>query len=267
MNDTEFLLTTLLVISLIIVVLYIFICDKICNSKSSLEYFEFTAPNFNKNTDKTILMVGATHGNEPAGHYALKNLLNNLLNTKIKEGRLIIIPTVNYCAFQLGIRFIPFIGDLNRKYPTSLSNQTSSNKIISQIIDFVKEADFILDFHEGEDYNGRNSRSMGSTITPSNNDFSMELAIEIVKKLNENIYENYKKFKIYTSNEDLIKSDSFLYIIRKNIKGSLSYYSTILNKNYILVETTGKTSVEPLDDRISKDSDICEIVLKKYNII
>ena len=267
MKDTELLLLTMLIFCMILLSLYIFITNKICNSKSSLEYFEFISPDFDKNIEKTILMVGATHGNEPAGHYALKNLSRNLLLRKINKGRLIIIPTVNYCAFQLGIRFIPFIGDLNRKYPINLSKQTSSNKIISQIINFVKEADFILDFHEGEDYNGKDKNSMGSTITPTKNKFSIDLADDIVTELNKSIYEDYKKFRIYTSDKNLISSNPSLYVTQKEIKGSLSYFANILNKNYILVETTGKNKVEPLEVRVSKDNFICDMILKKYNIV
>jgi predicted deacylase len=48
------------------------------------------------------LIIGATHGNEPAGYYCIKEMMN-LLNKQIislKKGKIIFVPVVNYCGYQ-----------------------------------------------------------------------------------------------------------------------------------------------------------------------
>jgi hypothetical protein len=231
--------------------------NRICNSKYSLEKFIYTSPNFSKNTHKTILIVEATHDNEAYGYYTIKKLIDDLNSNKIKldNGRLILLPAVNYCALKMNLRFIPFIGDMNRKYPTKL-NKNPSNKIIKQIIDLIDECEFLLDFHEGFDYNRKNSKSMGSTLTPplqTNNKFYLDLSYEIVDDI-KTIFKNYKKFRIFTMDENLIKTYSDLYQPQNQIKGSLSYYTNLINKNYILVETSGQDNIKPLEKRVTQNT-------------
>lgn len=249
----------MIVILVLLVIFYIYMINKICNN---LEYFTYTSPNFQKDIDKTVLIIGATHGNEPAGYHAIKNLMNDMNSNKIKyTGRLILIPAVNYCALQMKLRFIPFIGDLNRKYPSSIE-RNPSNTIIKEIINFVSQADFVLDFHEGYDFNRRNNNSMGSTLTTSNI-FSLNLANEIVIGIDKTINEDYKKFRIYTAEETLIKSNPDLYQKQNVIKGSLSYYAKLINKNYILVETSGQDNIQPIEDRVKQDRFIIDFIIQK----
>jgi hypothetical protein len=165
----------------------------------------------------------------------------------------------------MNLRFIPFIGDMNRKYPTKI-NENPKNKIIKQIVDFISESDFILDFHEGYDYNRKNLNSMGSTFTPSNNIFSLNLTKQLVDDLNKTIFENYKKFRIFTLNQDLINNDSDIYIKQNQIKGALSYYTNLINKNYILIETTGQNNISPIEERVRQDNYIINYIINKIFI-
>jgi hypothetical protein len=260
-------LSLIILFLLIILILYIFIVSKICNGSESPEVYEYQANNFQKSKDPTILMIGGTHGNEPAGYYSLKKLICklNLNEIKIKKGRLIIIPAVNYCALKLNLRFIPLIGDLNRKYPTKI-NEKINNPIIKKITNLIQESNFILDLHEGFDFNGRNILSMGSTLTHGDTEESLQLSQKIVEEVNKNISIEYKKFRIYTSRKDLLNNNN-LYRKRKNIKGSLSYYTNNLHKDYILVETTGQNNIEPLSHRVKIDMIIINFIMKYYEII
>lgn len=269
MSDLLIFFIILFCFILIILILYIIMVSKICNSKSSLEYYNYNSINYKENEKQPIiLMLGSIHGNEPSGYYALRKLMEDLSTNKtsLKTGKLIVIPVVNYCAFQLGLRLVPFIGDMNRKFPYTL-DQNPSNKIISQIVDLIKQADFILDFHEGWGFNRQNSNSMGSTLTPTNNELCNNLAVKIVNNLDIKIDKDYMKYRIYTDNQDLIKSNPYLYQEQHKIKGALSYYCQLLGKNYILVETSGQNNIIPLDTRIDQNNTIINEVLLNYNMI
>ena len=153
-------------------------------------------------------MLGGTHGNEPAGYHSLNKLKNELDNKiiKLKRGKIIIIPAVNYYALKLGIRYLPIFGDLNRKYPSSLNiNKKSDSNIINQIIELSHQSNFILDFHEGWGYNRLNKKSMGSTITPTNTDKSHELAKIMLDNVNKIIESPEKKF-IILADPEIIKN-------------------------------------------------------------
>ena len=266
MDDYQTIFITIFIFIFIFLILYIIMLNKICNSKTSLEYFTFISENFQQN-DPTIVILGTTHGNEPAGYYSIKNIINKLSTSdiKLKKGKLILIPVINYCAFQMGLRFIPFIGDINRKYPLS-ETQKATNPIIIQVTDLIKNADFILDFHEGWGYNRINNKSMGSTLTPGNTNLSLEMAQKILKILNDTINDNFKKFRIFTENKKLLENTD-LYQPQKVIKGTLSYYSNILQKNYILIETSGQDNISPLTERVKQNIIIIESVLNYYNMI
>ena len=91
------------------------------------------------------MIIGATHGNEPAGYYCIKEMMN-LLNKQIislKKGKIIFVPVVNYCGYQLNKRGHSVVGD--RLY---LENR-KMNIINKKIIKLSTCANFIIDFHEG----------------------------------------------------------------------------------------------------------------------
>src|SRR5699024_7707056 len=65
-------------------------------------------------TGPTVLLTGANHGDEYEGPVALSKLANTLQLEKI-TGCIIIIPFLNYPAFQAGTRTSPIDkGNLNR---------------------------------------------------------------------------------------------------------------------------------------------------------
>lgn len=245
----------------LIIILNIIITDKLCNSE--LKYYIYDS----KVPGNTILLIGGTHGNEPAGSICIKKFQNELNNKNInlKTGKLILIPEVNYCALRLGIRFIPFIGDMNRKYPQT-NNEKCNNKIINTIINFAMNSDFIIDFHEGWGFNRIDKRSIGSTITPTDTNISLKMAQNILYELNKTIHDKQKKFIILTNN---IPSDEEKYDYNEsiNIKGTLRNFMNINKKNYILVETTGQDNIQPLSIRINQNNIIIKTVLKKFNLI
>jgi len=251
----------LFILIFVIVILYIIIIDKICNTL--LNYYVYDS----KIPGNTILLISGTHGNEPAGSETIKYLQREINNKNInlKRGKLILIPEVNYCALRLGIRFMPLVGDINRKYPQS-NNEKCNNIIINNIINLALNADFVIDFHEGWGFNKINKKSMGSTITPSNTQVSLKMAQKVLKELNKNIEEKQKKFIILTNNIPPNKEE-YDYNKSIDIKGSLRYFMNINKKNYLLVETSGQDNIQPLHVRIEQNKIIIDTILKENKLI
>lgn len=258
MSNYKDILVTLIIL-LIIIILYItFFTKYICNN---LDYYIYDS----QKPGPTIMILGGTHGNEPAGSETIKELIQdmNLKKTILNRGKLILIPEVNYCGLRLNIRYIFGIGDLNRKYPKTL-DETISSPINNKIIELAKQSDFILDFHEGWGFHRNNKDSIGSTITPNNTPESLTLATEFLDNINKTIKEDDKKFTILTTNEDLLKLDKYGYSSSTEIKGSLRYYLNLLNKNYILIETTGQDNIQKLELRKQQAKIFINLLLTKY---
>jgi hypothetical protein len=258
-----------IIIICIVVIISISVSNKLYTFLNNIKYYIYNT----KIEGPTILMLGGTHGNEPSGYHALNKFKDELDKNLsiIKRGKVIIIPAVNYYAIKLGIRYIPLLGDINRKYPEYINNNyKSDSNIINQIIKLSQESDFILDFHDGWGYNRLNKKSMGSSITPTNTDKSHELADIMLDSVNKTIENPDKKF-IILADPEIIKNKkkyyNYDYSKGIDIKGSLRNYQKILNKDYILIETTGQNDIQPLNLRIEQCNIFIQKTLEYYQLI
>jgi N-alpha-acetyl-L-2,4-diaminobutyrate deacetylase len=97
----------------------------------------------------SALLTGANHGDEYEGPIALMDLAMSLKAGDI-EGRVIILPAMNYPAFRAGTRTSPIDrGNMNRSFPGS-----PSGTVTEKIADYIQtvllpEASIVLDFHSG----------------------------------------------------------------------------------------------------------------------
>lgn len=97
----------------------------------------------------TVLLTGANHGDEYEGPIALIDLAATIKAKNI-SGRVIIIPGMNYPAFQAGTRTSPIDkGNLNRFFPGN-----PAGSITEKIADYFQRtllplADFVVDIHSG----------------------------------------------------------------------------------------------------------------------
>jgi N2-acetyl-L-2,4-diaminobutanoate deacetylase len=97
----------------------------------------------------TALLTGGNHGDEYEGAIALFDLARSLSPSEI-QGRVIILPALNYPAFRAGTRTSPIDrGNLNRSFPGS-----PSGTVTEKIADYVTRcllpmADIVLDIHSG----------------------------------------------------------------------------------------------------------------------
>ena len=229
----------------------------ICNN---LEHYTY---GIKTDTNKTILILGGIHGNEPAGSKAILELMNDINTNKITiKHKLILLPYTNYCALQINSRYLPQIGDLNRKFPTKINYNTKClNPVIKKILGFIQEADFIIDFHEGWGYYKDNNGSIGSTITPTNTELSLQMADLVYNNLNQNITDNKKKFTILIDDNNKIKENKEKYGKNIDIVGTLRSYAVLLKKDYLLIDTSGQNNIQELSIRVNQDRTVINTIL------
>jgi N-alpha-acetyl-L-2,4-diaminobutyrate deacetylase len=95
------------------------------------------------------LLTGANHGDEYEGPIALNDLCNRIDSTKIK-GRVIIIPAMNYPAYQVATRVSPIDNlNMNRIFPGQAKG--SVTQVIADYFSSVllPMSDYVLDIHSG----------------------------------------------------------------------------------------------------------------------
>ncbi len=97
----------------------------------------------------TALLTGANHGDEFEGPIALLDLAHRLTEAEV-EGRVIVVPGMNFPALQAGRRTSPVDGgNLNRAFP-GRPDGTVTQKIADYFQrDLLPLAEVVLDIHSG----------------------------------------------------------------------------------------------------------------------
>ena len=203
----------------------------------------------------TVLMVGGTHGNEPAGTVWIEYFMKN--QPKITRGKIIMIPRLNKIGLLLNRRHIFHnirYSDLNRNYPIK-DGEEGNGMINKEIVRLVKHSDFIIDFHEGWGFNRIDGISMSSGLYPSSTKKSVKIADEALKSINQTIKNPKKHFII----DYVEKSDSTLNTLRN--------HANYKNKDYLLVETSGQNNIQPLELRVNQNKHITMFILDKLKML
>jgi len=183
-----------------------------------------------------ICIIGSVHGNEPVGNYTLTKMLKEGAFDEIKRGTLIVIPDPNKIGICLNRRgqFKLTNQDLNRNFLRSGKDRKSR-----QILNIVKDCDLVIDIHEGWGFNNlvyKHGRSLGSTISPSNDYLAHELASEMFHLVNLDIADPIKKFNILQNRSC-------------EINGTLACNSQTNGRSHILIEISGQNDIQPMDLR------------------
>jgi predicted deacylase len=202
----------------------------------------------------TVLIVGSTHGNEPAGTATLEHVISNRLFL-LQTGRIIFIPKPNKLGYLLNIRYLPYRitnNDLNRNYPRT-KDEIPKEPISSKICTIAAQADFIIDLHEGWGFHRIHPNSLGSGLYPGDTRFAIRLAHAAAEQLNASIIDPNKKFVVGVNNHPELNS--------------LRSYCNLINKNYILVETTGQNNIQPLHIRRNQMIELIRFVLVNLKMI
>jgi uncharacterized protein len=97
----------------------------------------------------TVLLTGANHGDEVEGSAALMHLMREIDLDRL-NGRLIIIPGLNFSAYLNGTRTSPIDkGNLNRLFPGDPDG--SPTAVLAHYVgaELMPLADYVMDFHAG----------------------------------------------------------------------------------------------------------------------
>lgn len=146
----------------------------------------------------TVLIVGAIHGNEPAGAHAV----DVVRYWPIKRGTIICVPRANVTALAAGKRRIPNVrkehAELNRAFPRPDAEPSDSPehplpKALWQFVTKYKP-DWILDCHEGVGFHKVNGNSIGSSIISDGKSDTAPMIERMLEAVNAEIQPSDKKF-------------------------------------------------------------------------
>jgi predicted deacylase len=238
----------IIVLFFILLILFI-ILQFYCNN---IEVYEFDS----KVKGIHLLLIGGTHGNEPSGSVALTKFIKEMKEKRyvLKTGKITIIPKPNKLGYLFNKRNLLhrfYNKDLNRNYPRN-AKEKPLDPISAKIMDYVNKSNWILDFHEGWGYIYENKGSMGSGIFPGNTQNSITMANNILTSINSAI-NGENKFGLQEG-------------IHPNIR-SLKSYANYLQKNYILIETSGQNDIQPIHIRVEQILFIIDFFLRFNDMI
>lgn len=111
----------------------------------------------------TVLVIAGIHGNEPAPPVAAKQLLD----WRLRRGRMVVLPEANRPALAARTRFTPAVRhvDLNRNFPDA--RHGLRGECAPELWRFVEQLapSLVLDLHEGWGFHRSNPKSVGSSVT------------------------------------------------------------------------------------------------------
>lgn len=232
-----------IIIAIIFIIIFMFRKpERITDDANKFKVYVFDS----KKPGPTVLIVSGVHGNERAGPIYLTQLINTGY-FRPNKGKLIIAPIVNKWGFDNNTRYKRGIinTDINRNFTEYGGKDSYSN----EMIELAKEANIILDFHEGWGYHLKDSNSVGSTLSPTKE--LMSDANKIANDINNTIAIPYKKFIV----RDRDSCD---------LTGTFACYCDMNNKAYMLIETSGQNDIEPLEVRANQIKIIIDNIVNKY---
>jgi len=200
----------------------------------------------------TVLVVGGIHGNEPAPPHAVRALEN----ANVRRGRLVLVPEANPKALGARSRHTPgarFL-DMNRNFPIA-SRPEPRGPLATELWSFARRArpDWVIDVHEGFDFNRKNPKSVGSSVTwvphPRVGACSARLARSVVREMNRSIEDESRHFTLLAPGPE----GSFA----RSITESLGIPSLVL-------ETT--RVAQPLELRVSQHETMLAFVLERLGV-
>jgi predicted deacylase len=174
---------------------------------------EFQTPIFHFKSDQNgpvVLILGGTHGNEPAGFEAAHRLLKQFSKSSIKKGQVFIIPEANKLADYNKKRRIPVpkgvdieFGNLNRCYPGN-PDGLPMEKAAYEITQLIKDqkVNLLLDLHESPVFHleKKNKTSeyhgLGQTLIYTPNEKAAWLGMVVLDFLNSQIPPGNKQFSM-----------------------------------------------------------------------
>jgi len=211
----------------------------------------------------TILILGGTHGNEPAGFEAAYRLLETLSKNPITAGKVFIVPEANRVAVAQKSRRISVPeeidierGNLNRCYPGGPEGLPMEQEAY-QITQFIRRqnVDLFIDLHESPKFHleSRDAKGnyygLGQTLIYTPNEEATWLAMIVADELNARIPEKIKQFSL----------------VEHPIESSAAWSAgKHFNIPAFTIETCKKL---PLEERIQYQLEILNSILREQGMI
>lgn len=205
----------------------------------NVEYHDFG----NTNALHKLFILASVHGNEPAGHVALDQMMNSgEMNTLANNNNLFIrvINNPNPFGLRYGTRWQPnpTKPDINRNF-----SGNGDDSVTQSILTLSKGFDLILDFHEGWGFYSDKNGSVGSTLAPTSTQLAEQVAVNAVNLINTKITDPRKKFVV--RDRDSCEITTTFACNQENI-----------NQPYILIETSGQNDIQPINIRVDQVHDV-----------
>ena len=146
----------------------------------------------------TVFIVGGMHGNEPAGAYAAEQISH----WPIVRGKVVVVPRANVKALEANKRLTPEIdaklANLNRNFAKASQAGPARGDLATALWELVERQEplWLLDLHEGYDYNQTNPKSVGSTLIVQPSPDANEAALLMLEAVNATISDEEKRFTI-----------------------------------------------------------------------
>jgi predicted deacylase len=200
---------------------------------------------------QVVFIVGGVHGNEPAGALAA----DRIRHWPLLKGKLVVIPRANVPTLEARRRLTPGVAtnlsNLNRNYPKAGETNGARGELAQAIWELARQhrPDWVLDLHEGFDFNQKNQRSVGSSIIAFSTPASLTAADLMLAAVNEPITNAESKF------------------VRKTlpVDGSLARAAgEHLGVPGLTLETTTK---EPLEKRVQQHEIMIHALLRHLGMI
>ncbi len=179
----------------------------------------------------TVLVVAGVHGDEPAGPLAAELLLRE----RIDAGSLWVLPRANVPALAAATRLDQSAHpNLNRNFPRMVG-EPARGEAADAIWSFVGSLrpDYVVDLHEGYDFNCRNRNSVGSCILVHGATAEAQ-ALRMQAAVNATIADDDRRFTRIT----------------RTARGSLVRAATEHGARALLLETTKRE--RPIEERVAQ---------------
>lgn len=158
------------------------------------------------------LIIGGTHGNEPAGFEAAHRLIKKHIETPLKTGEVFLIPAANKIADAKNKRRIKTprgvdieMGNLNRCYPGN-AHGLPMEKLAYEITTLIKDHDIdvVIDLHESpvfhleymKDTTSSEYHGLGQTLIYTADDDASWIALVLLDEMNESIAPGVEQFSL-----------------------------------------------------------------------
>jgi succinylglutamate desuccinylase len=233
--------------------------------KMLLENTKYQTPVYLFDSNKkglALLILGGTHGDEPAGYESAFRLLNRFYQDPPQSGKIILIPEANRLAVENFNRRVPVPegvdiekGNLNRCYPgkeDGFPMERMAYQIQKLAIENSVQA--FIDLHEARRPHlnsdpERETKGLGQTIIYYPNEESTILVINMLDGINANLQDPSAKFSS----------------LERPIKNSAAWWA---GETLGIAAFTSETSRSfPLEERIAYHLKLVEIVLQSMEML